>query len=126
MAVQNAFQVVAKASASASKGASKGASTTKASASASKGAISPLIGQIIKWVDELPSSVTFYRSAVSHHKGKGTLFPRKPLPGDKELSQAWDETKKRISEGRNANGFTTSKAIFDAYIVGKYGAGPIR
>ena len=84
-----------------------------------------IIAAIVAWVDALPSSVTFYRNGVNHHKTQGTIFPRLPLLPDAELAKALEVTQSRISKNVNANGFTESKRVFDAYVVGKYGPGAI-
>lgn len=84
-----------------------------------------IIASIVSWVDALPSNVTFYRNAVGHHKKQGTVFPRAPLLPDAELSKAFEVTQSRIAKSVNANGFSESKRVFDAYIVGKFGPGPI-
>ena len=84
-----------------------------------------IIATIISWVDALPGNVTFYRNAVNHHKTKGTMFPRVPLLPEAELTKAFEVTRDRIGKSVNANGFSESKRVFDAYIVGKYGVGAI-
>lgn len=107
------------------KPAAKPAAKT-AQAPAAKTAQAPaIIANIIAWVDALPSSVTFYRNAVNHHKTKGTMFPRVPLLAEAELTKAFEVTQSRIAKSVNANGFSESKRVFDAYIVGKFGPGPI-
>ena len=84
-----------------------------------------IIAAIVSWVDALPSSVTFYRNAVNHHKKQGTIFPRLPLLAEEELKKAFEVTQSRIAKSVNANGFSESKRVFDAYIVGKFGSGAI-
>lgn len=106
---------------SAAKTAAKPAAKT-----AAKSAQAPaIIATIVAWVDALPSSVTFYRNAVNHHKKQGTIFPRLPLLAEPELSKAFEVTQSRIAKSVNANGFAESKRVFDAYVVGKFGPGPI-
>lgn len=84
-----------------------------------------IITAIVAWVDALPPSVTFYRNGVTHHRKQGTIFPRLPLLAEPELAKAFEVTQSRIAKNVNANGFTESKRVFDAYVVGKFGQGAI-
>ena len=123
MAVITQTQAAPKATAKAApKATAKAAPKAAPKATAKAPAI---ITAIVGWVDSLPSSVTFYRNGVNHHKKQGTMFPRLPLLPDAELAKALEVTQSRISKNVNANGFTESKRVFDAYIVGKYGVGAI-
>ena len=109
----------------AAKSAAKAAPKAVAKAAPKAAQAPAIIATIVAWVDALPSSVTFYRNAVNHHKTKGTMFPRVPLLPEAELTKAFEVTKDRIGKSVNANGFSESKRVFDAYVVGKFGPGPI-
>ena len=115
-------QTVAKA---APKAAPKPAAKPAAKAAPKAAQAPAIIATIVAWVDALPSSVTFYRNAVSHHKTKGTMFPRVPLLPEAELTKAFEVTQSRIAKSVNASGFSESKRVFDAYVVGKFGPGAI-
>lgn len=121
-AAPKAAAKAAKAAPQAAKAAPQAAAKAAAKAAPKAPAI---ITAIVAWVDALPSSVTFYRNGVNHHRKQGTVFPRLPLLAEDELKKVFEVTQSRISKNVNANGFTESKRVFDAYIVGKYGVGAI-
>lgn len=115
-----------KAAPQAAKAAAKAAPQAAAKAAPKAAPKAPaIITAIVGWVDSLPSNVTFYRNGVNHHRKQGTMFPRLPLLPEAELSKAFEVTQSRISKNVNANGFTESKRVFDAYVVGKFGQGAI-